>query len=367
MPLTKGRSPATISRNIRERRAAGHPQAQAVAAALNTARRYASGGTTMVGVGADAPAWMQAATAPSAPIQGSSGGASPYLAGTAGRSALNLAGLPNYRPSVPPNHTILASGLMPVPQTGSYGLDLNTGALTQNAQIAQQNQAQRGLPIGGVASQGTNTAALDAAAVAAQNQPVVQPYDFPSGGEGGGGGMRTGGGVPGFAAGGMSPSMESPWWTRDAFHQEEASHPAGLISGPTGGRADHVPMTVGSGSYVIPADVVGGLGGGNTEAGGAVLDHLMRGGPFGTHIPVPKGRSTIPHPPGAPRLARGGPTTGVPVLVSHGEYIVPPHEVARLHRSGDVKEGHKMLDDFIIRARKEIVKKTAALPGPVKS
>lgn len=39
MPLKKGKSKATISSNIREMRESGHPQAQAVAAALSTARK----------------------------------------------------------------------------------------------------------------------------------------------------------------------------------------------------------------------------------------------------------------------------------------------------------------------------------------
>ena len=37
MPLRKGRGKKTISHNIREMKKAGHPQDQAVAAALNTA------------------------------------------------------------------------------------------------------------------------------------------------------------------------------------------------------------------------------------------------------------------------------------------------------------------------------------------
>lgn len=39
MPLKKGKSQAAISQNIRTEKAAGKPQAQAVAIALNTARR----------------------------------------------------------------------------------------------------------------------------------------------------------------------------------------------------------------------------------------------------------------------------------------------------------------------------------------
>lgn len=55
MPLTKGKSRKVISRNISEMIGSGHPQKQAIAAALNTARRsakrYAEGGETLPDVG----------------------------------------------------------------------------------------------------------------------------------------------------------------------------------------------------------------------------------------------------------------------------------------------------------------------------
>jgi hypothetical protein len=354
-------------------RASGGPVMDALS------RRYAAGGspsTVVIGSGA-APA-------------------ASYLAGTAG-SPLNASAVPTFTPAqvpsattggqtvnlpgggsfqVPqttnPNALNPQSGLMNVPQVGNYTLDPTTGALSQGTQQALQSYAQRGLPIANATPAATTSPVAGApASTAPTSPPGTGPttIDPTTGGLVDPNRRAAGGKVPGFAMGGMSMSQESPWWEHSDAHQMD-SHPAGLIQGPTGGRADHVPMSVASGSYVVPADIVSGVGGGNTMAGGHALDSMMSKGPFGTKIPVMKaGHANIPKPPAAPRFARGGVAEGkggVKVLVSHGEYIYPPHEVAHMG-GGDLKHGHKLLDEWVVNQRKENVAKTAKLPGPVKS
>jgi hypothetical protein len=51
MPLKAGKSPATVSANIRTEKAAGRPQRQAVAIALSKAREGAGGGSRGSGKG----------------------------------------------------------------------------------------------------------------------------------------------------------------------------------------------------------------------------------------------------------------------------------------------------------------------------
>jgi hypothetical protein len=177
------------------------------------------------------------------------------------------------------------------------------------------------------------------------------------------------------AMGGMMPvSQESPWWTRAEARAGEHA-PSGLIMSPIGGRSDHISMNVPGGSYVVPADVMSGIGQGNTMAGGHAFDQMIHSGPFGTKLPMPRLRGTLPKMPGMPRtvgshhFSRGGRAGAehedwVPVIVAGGERIVSPDEVKRLS-GGDVEKGHKMLDQFVVEARKHIIKHTKALPGPV--
>lgn len=178
----------------------------------------------------------------------------------------------------------------------------------------------------------------------------------------------------------------------------------GVIASEVPGRTDHIPTSVAADSYVIPADVVSGLGEGNTLAGARVVQEWLSSGPHG--IPLPKGGhgSSIPHPPAPsefggrttttyePHLAHGG-SAGraplkaahiknvhgeVPVIVAGGEVIVDPHVIAHHkdlgglhphdknpeHYRRAINFGHKVLDKFVVNERKKNIKTLSSLPSP---
>ena len=124
----------------------------------------------------------------------------------------------------------------------------------------------------------------------------------------------------------------------------------------------HVP----SGSYVLPADIVSAHGEGNTMAGFKVMRRIFGGTPYGQGAGV-YGQGSGPY--GEP-LATGGEAgsdgPGVPIVAAGGEYVLSPEQV-RMAGNGDLDTGHKVLDEFVKRSRKELVKTLKNLPGPKKS
>lgn len=181
---------------------------------------------------------------------------------------------------------------------------------------------------------------------------------------------------------GLPLSLASPWWTR-AEERNMDANTTGYLHGATLGRADAIATTAPSGSHIIPADVVSGLGEGNSLAGAAVIDRMLSTGPWGTRLPHPGGRGhSMPHPPPPARYeTRGGGVDAdrhepVPVMLSHGEYQVGPEHVEAIGRHygrRDMTEaqarrkGHDILDHFIVETRRRIVRKMQKLPGPAKS
>lgn len=115
----------------------------------------------------------------------------------------------------------------------------------------------------------------------------------------------------------------------------------GPVVGATGGRADELPVEVPSGSFVIPADIVSGLGQGNTLAGMNKLQET-----FGQ------------------AKASGG-AKPVAIKISDGEFVLTPEQVAQIG-GGDMETGHKILDQLVVKLRQQIVNHMASLPPPSK-
>jgi len=145
------------------------------------------------------------------------------------------------------------------------------------------------------------------------------------------GGMATGGGVFGRALG-------------LARKYAQGGAVVGPVMGATGGRTDALPVSVPSGAYVLPSDVVSNVDGaeGNTNAGVAVLDRM-----FGRH---------------RESRASGG---GVPIKISDGEYVVAPEIVAALG-NGDMDAGHRALDRFVLDTRQKHIATLKSLPPPAR-
>lgn len=55
----------------------------------------------------------------------------------------------------------------------------------------------------------------------------------------------------------------------------------------------------------------------------------------------------------------------VPILAAGGEFVISP-DYARILGDGDIKAGHKLLDSWVVDARKQIVKTHSKLRGPVR-
>ena len=55
----------------------------------------------------------------------------------------------------------------------------------------------------------------------------------------------------------------------------------------------------------------------------------------------------------------------MPIVAAGGEYVLSPEEV-RMVGQGDLEVGHKVLDEFVKRYRKETINTLKKLPGPKK-
>lgn len=157
---------------------------------------------------------------------------------------------------------------------------------------------------------------------------------------------------------------------------------SGPISSIVPGRTDRHNVSVGSGSYVMPADAVSHLGQSNTKAGQAILSHMFgSSGPYGIgkdmglkHGPGAPKAPGLPRQPAAPHIPKFQSSGGgkgdhagspVPIVVAGGEFTIPPEAVAAVG-GGDIKRGHKILDAWVLSIRKKHIKTLRGLPPPAK-
>lgn len=124
-----------------------------------------------------------------------------------------------------------------------------------------------------------------------------------------------------------------------------ATHEGAIVS-HIPGRTDKIPMDVKSGSFVIPADIVSGLGQGNTLAGIKKVQDL-----FEHHVSGFPAEADISEP--------------VPIIAAGGEYVLSPATVKK-YGKGDINRGHNELDKWVIKTRKELINTLKNLPGPAK-
>ena len=152
---------------------------------------------------------------------------------------------------------------------------------------------------------------------------------------------------------------------------------SGFLHSSVPGRTDKLPITVGGGAYVLPADHVAAIGQGNSLAGADKVGRMFKMGPYGTpaggmktavgHTQQPK-LPGIKQPnkiPGANTSAEGGSHHGhepVSIIAAGGEIVIPPEKV--IEKYGSLEKGHKELDGWVIRERKKHIKTLRNLKPP---
>lgn len=157
----------------------------------------------------------------------------------------------------------------------------------------------------------------------------------------------------------------------------------GPIHSAVAGRTDHLPMNVPHGAYVLPADIVSGMGQGNTVAGFKIakqLPSIFSASFYGQEKAgsgMPYGATGLPYHGPSPKKAAGGQLErssddeandgeGVPIVAAGGEHVYHPREVRQIG-NGDLDRGHRILDNFVTEYRDHVRGTLRDLPGPRKN
>lgn len=109
---------------------------------------------------------------------------------------------------------------------------------------------------------------------------------------------------------------------------------SGAIHSSVAGRTDHLPITVKSGSYVLPADCVSHMGENNTLAGFKVLRRMFGGDPYGGKS-EPYGQKGGPYGAAMPRAAGGKVDRKAAGIL----FVSPEKEILLMRRTGKDHQG----------------------------
>lgn len=175
---------------------------------------------------------------------------------------------------------------------------------------------------------------------------------------------------PYYAGGGMiTPPFGERMAARSLLHE-------GALNSVVPGRTDKLPITVGGGAYVLPADHMAALGQGNSTAGANIMNRMLKIGPYGSAgsalhgiRPQQPKLNLKPQSFKMPHFAPGGVASrhkGVPIIAAGGEFVIPPEKVAEIG-GGDIDHGHKILDHWVMRTREKHIATLRSLKPPKKN
>lgn len=141
----------------------------------------------------------------------------------------------------------------------------------------------------------------------------------------------------------------------------------GMLHSAVPGRTDKLPITVGGGAYVLPADHLAAIGQGNSTAGAHIVNKMFGMGPFGMqgggmHAARPmQPRLNMKMKAAGGELHAGKPT---PIVAAGGEFVIPPEAIIR--KFGNLKKGHEALDKWVMNTRQKHISQLKNLKPPKK-